>query len=320
MSDPVLKRIPLASIRENPVALRSVNRQTDEYLGLVESVKKDGVLNAILVREIPSAEGSPQQYGLIDGLHRYTASLDAGRPDIPAQVINMTDAQVMEAQLIGNVHKVETRPVEYSKHLQRILAGNPLMTMSELADKLSKSSAWLSERLNLLKLSKDVQPLVDEGKINLSNAYALSKLPEEEQANFIDRAMSMAPTEFSPTVLARKKEIDTAKRQGRDAKPSEFVPVPHLQRLADMKGELEGGKLGPVLVRKAGVTTAEEGFALAIKWALHMDEESIAAAKSKDDARKKDLEAKKAKAAIERAENRAKEAAETAARLQTAGA
>jgi ParB/RepB/Spo0J family partition protein len=314
-SDRKLLRIPLSAIRENPVALRSVNRQTAEYKEFADSIRINGVLNPIVVREIESPDGT-QLYGIIEGLHRYTGSLDAGHTDIPAQVINMADAQVLEAQVIGNIHKIETKPVEYSKQLQRMLASNPLLTMSQLAGKLNKSDAWLSERLGILKLTKDIAALVDEGKINLSNAYALAKLPEDEQQAFVDRAMSMSPAEFTPTVLARKRELDQAKRQGRDAGAGEFTPVAHLQKLSDLKAEMTNQSVGPALCKLVGATTPEDGFAIAVKWVLHLDPNSVAVAKEKDDVRKRELEAQRAKAAAERAKKRATEAAEAAAKLQ----
>lgn len=318
MADKELKRIPLKFIRENPSALRQVNRQDPDYIQLVDSIRARGVINPIVVRELPSKDGS-ELYGLVDGLHRYTGSLDAGLDSIPAQVINMDDGDAMECQLIANAHKVETKPAEYSKQLQKILACNPTLTMAQLADRLNMTFSWLSERLSLLKLKEDIAGLVDEGKINLSNAYSLAKLPEEEQANFLDRAMTMSPQEFGGTVLARKKEIDQAKRQGKAPTPAEFVPVAHLQKMSDLKEELGTPKIGPILCREAGLKTPEEGFLMGLKWALHLDQRSIEAAKELDKQRKAALEAKKAQAAKERADKRAAEAAEVAAKVSVAG-
>lgn len=311
-----LLNIPLKSIRENPVALRSVNTQSDDFAGLVASIRARGVLNAISVRRISSPDGQ-ELYGLVDGLHRYTASMDVGLDTIPASVLDMNDAETMEAQLIANAHKIETKPVEYSKHLQRILAGNPLMTMAELAGKLAKSSAWLTERLGMLKLAEAVAKLVDEGKINLTNGYALAKLPPEEQPDFVDRAITMTPTEFVPTVLARKKEIDTAKRQGREAKPAEFVPIAHLQKLAEIKTEYEQAPNAERIVRIAGAKTPADGFRAALAWVLHLDSESVEFAKQKYAAQKAAQEKKKEEAKAEREKKRAEAAANEAAKAAT---
>jgi ParB/RepB/Spo0J family partition protein len=311
-----LKEIPLKQIRENPVALRGVNRQTEQYQGLLESVKSKGVINPIAVREVKDATTGEMFYGIIEGLHRYTASLDAGKETIPAQVLNMNDAEVQEAQIIGNIHKIETKPVEYSKALQRLLGQNPLMTFHELAGKLHKSDTWLKERLGLTKLNGKIAELVDSGKINLSNAYVLAKLPEDEQPAFVDRAMQMTPQEFGGTVQARKKELDTARRQGRQAQAEGFVAVARARKTAEIKTELESPQFGPQLVRETGAKTAEEGFKLGLQFCVHLDSRSIEAAQAKDAARKKAAEVERTNAASERAARKAQEAAAEVAKLQ----
>ena len=139
MSETVLKNITLSEIRENKAALRQVNRQSEEYVELVESVRENGVFNAIVVRPIVDEETKETYYGLVDGLHRYSAACDAGQKTIPASVLDLTDAESLEAQIIGNIHKIETKPVEYSRSLQRLMAANPLLTISDMASKLSKS-------------------------------------------------------------------------------------------------------------------------------------------------------------------------------------
>lgn len=100
----VLKSIPLNNIKENPNALRTVDRTTEEYLGLVDSIRKNGILNAVLVREMQNPVDQSVFYGLIDGLHRFTAAKDAGLTEIPAQVKSMEDAAVLEAQILANIH------------------------------------------------------------------------------------------------------------------------------------------------------------------------------------------------------------------------
>jgi ParB family chromosome partitioning protein len=94
-----LQEVPLAKIRENPVALRQVNRGTESYLELVDSIKQEGVLNPIVVRPMVDPETDEEFFGLIDGLHRYTAAQDAGLDTIPAHIKSMEDAQVLVAQI-----------------------------------------------------------------------------------------------------------------------------------------------------------------------------------------------------------------------------
>lgn len=319
-----LKHIPLKDIRLNPSALREVDKSSEDYQGLVDSIKNVGVLNPINVKPYVDPETKQDCYMLIDGLHRYTGAGDAGLDTIPCQVFSdMDDKTVKVAQLIGNIHKVETKPVEYSRQLMRILSDDPMLSINKLASMLNKTPTWLSERLGLVKLKDDLAKLVDEGKINLSNAYALAKLPEEEQDNFKERAMTMNPQEFVPVVQARKKEIDLAKRQGRDAGQEEFVAKPHVRKLSLLTAELDNPSAGPELCKQADLgksasksAAAEAGFKLGIQYALCVDPVSIEQAKKEWQEKVVDARKKREDAAKERANKRAADATVKANRLQ----
>ena len=313
-----LKTVAISTIRENPVALRTVNFDSESYLGLVESIRSKGFLGAVTGRERTDDETGETYIELIDGLHRLSASKDAGFSEINVDIVPLDDDEVQEAQIMANIHKVETRPIEYTQALKRLLTRNSMMTESELASKLGKSTTWVANRLSLNKIDNPVvKSLIEEGRINLSNAYALAKLPSDEQIDWSDRAQTLPPDEFIPQATARLKEIREAKRQGKDASTAEFQPVPHLQKLKAMKDELETGAVGSAFVDAYGVTTAAEGFALGVKWALHMDPQSVQLQKAKDDERRNQRAEKAAKKAAEAAKKKqeklAKELAEATA-------
>lgn len=308
--------VKISEIVENPVALRNVNRESEDYLGLVDSIKTKGFFGAITVRQ-KEIDGDIS-YELIDGLHRFTASKDAGIEEINVDIVDLDDDQVLEAQIMANIHKIETKPMEYSQQLLRILTRNPLMTEAELANKLAKSSAWVRDRLSLNRIDNEkIIALVDEGRINLSNAYALAKLPAEEMANFVDSAITQSPDEFVPKCAERMREIRSANRKGRDAKPVEFTPVAFLQKTKDIKEELEKGAIARVLIDSTGATTAEEGFKLCNQWILHLDPESIAVQEAKwneqQELKKKKKAERDAKRKADKAEKAAKEAADAEA-------
>lgn len=304
-----LKAIKIADIQENPDALRQVNRATESYAGLVDSIKEMGVLKPINVREVPSREDpNIMVFGLIDGAHRFNAAQDAGLTEIPAYVLNFTNAQALEAQIMANVHKIETKPAEYSDALLRILAGNPTMTRNDLAKTLAKSPKWLDDRLSITKLHGDIQKLVDDNKLNLTNAYALAKLKEhDEQLNFLDRAMTEAPAVFAPLITERVKQINEAKRKGQAATAETFVPVAHLRKVKEQEEEIKDGKAASIAKSK-GIITTESDFIAGVKWALHLDPDSLVEAEEKWKAKKSEREDAKKKASVEKAKKQAAEA------------
>jgi len=305
----MLKDISTKEIRESPVALRQVDTQSEGFINLVDSIRVRGLMNPISVRE-KEVDGSTVYY-LVDGLHRFTACKEVGFDEIPCNVLNVSDSEVLAAQIMANVHKIETKPVEYSKQITKILAASPLLTTSELATQLAKSPAWLNERLGLLKLIDRAQILVDEDKIGLSNAYAMAKLPTEEQADWVDRAMTDTPQEFMPAVNARVKQIRDERRKGRDAAPAEFIPVPRLRKLKEIKEEIESSDFA----KAKGLDPTV--FKSSLEWVLHLDADSISAAKAKDEERKKLRDDAAERRRVERLDKRAEVAADEAAKAKS---
>jgi ParB/RepB/Spo0J family partition protein len=298
-----MKDVPVKAIRENKEMLRGCNKQSPDYQELKAGIQSKGLLSAISVRDL--GDGT---YGLVDGLQRWNIAQDLGWEFIPAQIVSMAEGEILEAQIVANAQRIETRPVEYTKALLKLLAMNPTLTMSELARRLGKSITWLSERFHLLKLNPQIQELVNENKIPLANGYALSKVPEEFQSQFLESAMTQSTTEFVPQIQKFVKEHREAIKQGRSADPQAFIAVPHLQKLTDIKQELETGHIAIVLINNVQPKDLKEAFLLGVKWSVHMDPLSVDASKANYEKRKKEADEAKKKRAEERAAK--KEAAE----------
>lgn len=293
----MVKLISLGLIRENVAALRSVNRKSEKYLGLIESMRINGFMGAIVARERTDPDTEAIYYELCDGLHRYSAAKEAGIAEISVDIRDLNDDQVLEAQIMANFHKIETKPAEYSKGLKRILTRNPLMTESELAARLGVTSKFIRARLSLNKITnQEVLTLIDENKIPLSNAYLLSKLPEDEMSNFIDAAITEPPAEFIPKATERLKEIKEAAKAGRKAGPITFTAVAHMQKMKDIKDELENGETIAVLI--SGIEDPAQAATRVLEWILHLDPKSLESAEAswneKQSKKKAAAEAKKA--------------------------
>lgn len=303
--------IPLSQIFENPAALRPVNRESVEFQELVTSIRAQGILNPILVRPNKGDNREQFPYVLVDGLHRFTGASEAGLTSIPALVKELTDLEALESQIVTNVQKIDTAPVQFTKGLQRIIAANPLMTKSELANKLGKSSAWLEQRLNLTKLVEVIGQAVDEGKVALSAAYALAKLPEEVQIEQLQNAMSMQTDEFIAHAAKLKTEIDKASREGRKAQLDVFEPTAHMRKFGEVRDLATGSsteiarKLAPRYAIDSLTTKPEAfeaGFKAALEWTVNLDPLSVEEAKAKFDQKQAERIKKREDAANERLE------------------
>lgn len=312
------KTVALSDIRPNPVALRAVDRESEAYIQLRDSIADPsiGLLNPINVRERSETVDGEKvaYYEIIDGLHRYTACSEAGFEEVPVLVKDLEETEAHLAQIIGNAMRVETRPVEYTKHLARIISANPTWTMNDLAVKVHRSPAWLNQRFGLLKLAPAVQSLVDDGKIAVSNAVILAKLPHDEQLNYVDSAMTMITSEFGPLVQTRVTEIKKAEREGREATEDVFQPIAKLRKRSELEAELNSGAAVAQLV--SDCETKEDAALKTLAWTLQLDPASVALQQAQWTEKKEQLEAEKAKRKAERAQTKAKEAAEAAAKAQ----
>src|SRR4028119_1447849 len=83
---------------------------------LVESVKKDGVLQPILVRPVGG------KYELVAGERRYRAAQSAGLTDIPAVVREMSDSEAVRFALTENLQREDLNPVEETEGILELLA------------------------------------------------------------------------------------------------------------------------------------------------------------------------------------------------------
>lgn len=313
--DRKLDFIPLGKIKPPKDALRQVDKKKTDYITLVDSVRNKGVLNAILVQRVKDDPEHP--YQIVEGYHRYSAAMDAGLEKIPAQIMNMDEVAVIEAQIIGNAQKIETRPAEYAAAIERLFKINPTLTEKEVAQRLNKSTTWLEKTLGLNKLPDKAKALVNEGHIKVSNAYSLANLAsvaEDEVENYLERAQTQPPSEFNFSIDQRVRQIKSERKAGRDpSKKNEYVPAPYPRSKPELVSEMMNPKIGATIVKMVEAKTPEDGFAAGVKWALKMDPIAIEEGRKRWEEEKMKSEQEKQARAEERQKKRAEEAKEALA-------
>ncbi len=153
----------------------------EEYLNeLAESIKKDGLWNPILVRNLKNGD-----YELISGGHRLRAVEKLGWDEIEAKILDVEDSMAAILSIKTNFLQKNLTDIEEGKAIKRIIDDFGY-TQSEVAKMLGKSQAWVSNRLALiLDVSKKVQDALKEEKITTTHAVLLSKLSKKDQDNFL---------------------------------------------------------------------------------------------------------------------------------------
>lgn len=291
-------QIPVHMIYASEEALRGVDRKDQGYQELASSVKSSGVIEPIQVRGLYDADTETFSFNIINGAQRYSASKDAGLETVPARVMSLTELEVWRTQIKANANRVETKPVQYSRHLNRLLEADATLTLSQIAADVNKHPTWVSERLKLSKLSPQIGNLVDEGVIKLVNAQQLVKLPTELQDDFVEPAMTQTNAEFTKLVSDKLTDLKKDKKAGGGT--SEFQPKAKARRAEEIEAAAANVALVKELLTKTAASTLAEAVIAGLNYAIQLDPASIELAKAEYEAKKKAADEKRKESNIVR--------------------
>jgi len=175
-------QVPIENIRANPNQPRKdFNQESLEELA--QSIKREGVLQPILVEEI-----APGQYSIVAGERRYRASKLAGLPSIPVLVKDFTQMQRLEVSLIENIQRENLNPIEEAKAYAYLIqeAG---ITQEELAQRMGKNRSTISNSIRLLQLSSAMQQDMLHGKFSAGQARAILSVVNPADREILYRAV-----------------------------------------------------------------------------------------------------------------------------------
>ena len=142
---------------------------------LADSIAAYGVLQPIIVRENPSAEGT---YEIIAGERRWRAAKMAGLSEIPAVIYDGDDLRAAQVAMIENIQREDLNPVEEALGYGALIDRFGL-TQEQLAKQVGKSRAAITNMLRLLDLPDEVLELLRSGELKEGHARALLGLDEE---------------------------------------------------------------------------------------------------------------------------------------------
>ena len=163
---------------------------------LADSIAAYGVLQPIIVRANPIAEGT---YEIIAGERRWRASKMAGLTEIPAVIFDGDELKAAQVALIENVQREDLNPVEEAMGYGALIEKFGL-TQEQVAKQVGKSRPAIANMLRLLDLPTEVLEMLRDGVITAGHAKALLALSGEEltieTANkVVERSLSVRETE-----------------------------------------------------------------------------------------------------------------------------
>ncbi len=168
--------VPLSQLNESKTNPRRVFDDA-ALKELAASIRSQGVLSPLLVR--PLTENG---FEIVFGARRYRAAQLAEQETLPVRIKHMSDAEVIEAQLVENLIRAEIHPMEEAEGFARLLAlEEPKYTIEQIGARVGKSPAFIAQRLKLVDLVPAAVDAFYANEIGVGHALLLAKLPADVQ-------------------------------------------------------------------------------------------------------------------------------------------
>jgi ParB family chromosome partitioning protein len=240
------EELPVSAIRPNSRQPRNSFPEAG-IRELAASIREVGILQPLVVRSTPAG------FELIAGERRLRAAREAGLGRVPVLIRQAGENESMELALVENLQRENLSPLETAAAYQALMDGFGL-SKDQLARRLGKSRAAVTNTLRLVQLPESIQGLLGEGKISEGHARALLGLENEEQMTALarkvgDEKLSVRKTEeLVREMLANPGTPPQAASERRAATPAEFNEASRLIREAielpvRVKSLKSGGKV-----------------------------------------------------------------------------
>lgn len=310
-----LRVIPTNSIMENGTELqfRKVKTKGEAYKGLVKDIARRGIREPIQVRAMPD---TPGYFGIVNGLHRWTAAKELGLTEIPAHVIDVNEDSLLEEALVLNYHRKNNAPTEEARAIRQMLSSNPALTKDDIANKLSVKTSFVDSRLRLLTLPDKVQEMINQKVLPLGNASALTRVVkynpvDEWWDKFLIKAVELKQQDFNAEVEVQIQALKKQAQAGKTAKGDAVGEALRPRKVGDVKTQYRSLENE---IKRQGLAEEEtpefmKGYFAALQWYFQTDAESIA-----------ERAAEKQRKEEEKARKRVEESQALFAKIQAAGA
>ncbi len=209
-----LRELPITQLTQGKYQPRK-NFDAQELEELAQSIRVQGVLQPLLVRQISGSE-----YEIVAGERRWRGAQLAGLDTVPVVIRQIDDQAAMAAALVENIQRQDLNVLEMARGFQRLLAEFSL-THDEVANVVGCSRSHVTNLIRLLNLEKKTLELLQEGKLEMGHARTLLALsnPQQQQAalQIVEKGLSVRQTEaLVRQFLARGSDRGKTNKPGKD--------------------------------------------------------------------------------------------------------
>jgi len=226
-----MAEIPVDRLQPNPQQPREIFDEAG-LEELTASILRHGILQPLLV-----SEAGADRYVIITGERRWRAARRAGIRVVPAVIRErLEDVDQLELALVENLQRRDLTPLEEARAFEHLRTSLGL-TQADIAERVAMDRSTVANALRLLKLSPEIQVLVDQGRLSAGHARTLLAFSDESAR--LGWAQRVIETGLSV------RELERAAAEARDSEPNRSV---------------EGGKTDPP--RDPNLVAAEEKLSL----------------------------------------------------------
>jgi ParB family chromosome partitioning protein len=144
---------------------------------LAASIRTQGILSPLLVRPL-----NEQSFEIVAGARRYRAAQMAEAATVPVRIVNLTDAEALEAQLIENLQRRDVHPMEEAQGFRALLnLEEPKYSIEQISAHTGKTPTFVASRLKLTELAPVVVEAFYREEIGVGHALLLAKLQPDKQ-------------------------------------------------------------------------------------------------------------------------------------------
>jgi ParB family chromosome partitioning protein len=225
-----LAELPISSIRPNPQQPRE-HFDEEALASLADSIREVGVLQPVLERS--HGDG----YELIAGERRWRAARRVGLQTLPAIVRMADDAAMLQQAIVENVQREELNPLEEAAAYQQLIEDFSF-THDEVATRVGKSRATITNTLRLLQLPPAIQRYVKDGTVRMGHARALLGTPDRAfQEQLAKRIVSDELSVRDVEEAIRQREDSPAARAAEKSAAGPKLRPPGLLELEELLGD-----------------------------------------------------------------------------------
>ena len=185
-------KIDISKIYPNKKQPRK-NFEEKEIKELSDSIKNQGLIQPIVVRETPGS-----MYEIIAGERRWRACQLAGLHSVNCVVMSVDEKDIYELALIENIQRENLNVVEEAKAYKNLIELNGIKN-EELSKKIGKSTSHISNLIRILDLDNEIHQMIIDGKISMGHARALIGVPNavEKAKEIFEKKLSVRDVEKS---------------------------------------------------------------------------------------------------------------------------